>query len=798
MKDPESSQENREVTIGSILPGESFGQTFQSRRPGLNGVELWLGKEADETSTGGVLTASLYHAPWEDEPLAQTQVGLENVHSLTSVFITIPVQNDPPGQSYYLELQTESTPLQVFGRQENSYSAGSAYQAGAPIDADASFRLAYRYGIGALVGDLVNWLSKTYLAIPALIVLILPGWLILSYSSLNERYDWGMRVATSIGLSLAIIPILLLWTTFAGLSWNRTSAIVIAGILLLLTLLRVRKTWLSPREWRLNTIAIGLFTVFVCTLIVRLIMVRDLSAPPWVDSVHHGMITRLILEQGQLPAEYSPFLEIDTAQYHSGFHSSLALFTWLSGLDIAAAMLLFGQILNALSVFAVCAFTQVLTRDHRAALFAAGITGFLTPMPAYLTSWGRYTQLAGLLILPPALLLFVHAFERRGSQPEQADPVNDRKSSLASILLAALALAGLWLTHYRAAAFLAALMLPLIVYRAWTNWRTGSGVERGRADLRQLGMILVSAVILTAPWWPATLANLLLPKISAWSGVTVDPFADFSWGYLTAGAGRITLLLAGAGLLWGIVNRQKYAVLLLIWTGILFLAANLGALGLPGAGFVNNTSVEISLFLPISALGGVFLSQVVTWPRERLPGHRYAIYLATSWILFGVLALLGSRALIPILNPTTFLFREADRPALVWVEDNLPAGEMILINPLAWGYGLYAGNDGGYWSVPLAGRTSLPPPVLYGLGNDQSKVEAINGLIGQVIEAAGQPQELWDLLNTHAIHYIFIGVRGGPLSPGKLLESGLFEALYQDRDAWVLQIKTGGLAQDPN
>ena len=28
----------------------------------------------------------------------------------------------------------------------------------------------------------------------------------------------------------------------------------------------------------------------------------------------------------------------------------------------------------------------------------------------------------------------------------------------------------------------------------------------------------------------------------------------------------------------------------------------------------------------------------------------------------------------------------------------------VLINPFTWGYGLYAGNDGGFWISPLAGR----------------------------------------------------------------------------------------------
>lgn len=794
LKDPESSQVNRDVAIGSVIPGASFGQSFQSRRPGLNGVELSLGIDPGDTRISGALTASLYHAPWEEEPLAQSKISLASIAHQTAVAINFPVQNDPPGQSYYLELQSETLPVQVYGRQENVYSAGSAYLDGAPIDADASFSLTYRYGAAALLEDVLGWLARSYLAIPLILVLILPGWLLLDYSGFSDRLDWGVRITLSIGLSLASIPILLLWTTFSGFAWNRTWVIVFFAALVLLAAARLVKERVSPGKRHFDPYAIGLVGVFICALIVRLVMARDLSAPPWVDSVHHGMITRLILESGQLPADYVPFLNIDTAQYHSGFHSALAMFTWLSGLDIASAMLLFGHILNALSIFAVYAFTEVMTQDRRAGLIAAGITAFLTPMPAYLTSWGRYTQLAGLLILPAALTLFSYAFNQHRERDETDDQMTAQCDQRWLLVLAAIASAGLWLVHYRVAAFFAALLLPAAVYQLWITWKRAPGKRVLGADLAKLGAISLLAFILTAPWWPATLADLLLPKLSAWSGVAVEPFADFSWSFLTAGAGELSLYLAGAGLLWGLLNRRMYAFGLIIWVGLLFAIANLGVLGLPGSGFVNNTSVEISLFLPISALGGVFLSLLISWPLRRLTAPSKIAYLFGTGAALVVLGFLGAQRLIPILNPTTMLFRQADRAGLAWVEENVPDGETILINPFLWGYNLYAGSDGGFWSVPLAGRPSLPPPVLYGLGNDPARIEAMNSVIQQVLEAAEQPEELFDLLNTQEIEYVYIGVKGGLLSAEKLLESGLFEPLYQRQDVWVFKTNPEALA----
>ena len=75
--------------------------------------------------------------------------------------------------------------------------------------------------------------------------------------------------------------------------------------------------------------------------------------PAWVDSIHHGLITRLILEQGGLPESFSPFIPSGAESYHSGFHSNLATYIWLTDLEIHTAMQFFGQVLNALMGFPI-------------------------------------------------------------------------------------------------------------------------------------------------------------------------------------------------------------------------------------------------------------------------------------------------------------------------------------------------------------------------------------------------------------------------------------------------------------
>ena len=190
--------------------------------------------------------------------------------------------------------------------------------------------------------------------------------------------------------------------------------------------------------------SIVLILIFLVSLAVRLIMVRDLATPAWVDSVHHALITRLILNTGGYPSSFQPYLDISPTVYHPGFHSIAAIFTWLTNLDLAKSLLILGQVLNALSVFSVYLLAKTLTHRSTAGLFAAFVTGFLTPMPAYYTSWGRYTELTGLLILPVVLALIQTWLDEKA-----------KKKTVWIILLGALASAGLFMIHYRVVVFLA-------------------------------------------------------------------------------------------------------------------------------------------------------------------------------------------------------------------------------------------------------------------------------------------------------------------------------------------------------
>jgi hypothetical protein len=192
------------------------------------------------------------------------------------------------------------------------------------------------------------------------------------------------------------------------------------------------------------------------------------------------------------------------------------------------------------------------------------------------------------------------------------------------------------------------------------------------------------------------------------------------------------------------------------------------------------------LFLPISILGGYFIDQILIHWMGVIPKEFIIPSLGIIFIIFGSVTYLGARQLITIINPITILSRNADLPAIEWISEHIPENETIVINPFAWGYGLYAGSDGGYWISPLSGRVTLPPPVLYGLG---SGADTINQKSQEVISLSPDPIAFSEFLHTNHLHYIYIGAKGGVISPENLASSGLFTVHYQLDGVWILEVK---------
>ena len=762
LPDPETSQDYNQTQVAVISPGYSVGQTFVSRRARLNIIDLWLGDETPNVS----MQVELFHKGDLTNPVFTTTVGARG----GKIRIQIDPLDEAPNQHYYLRLSTNQGEIGILGRNESNYAHGNAFVNDQPVEADLAFYTFYEYDTNSAFTDLRGLLSNWYLILPLGIVLVLPGWLLLDFCGLKNKFDFGEKIALSLGLSFSLIPLLMLWTSLLGLQWGTISLWLIAGILIATFLWSAFKKTdrLLSFSFKLHPSTLILLAIFAITLFTRFAMARDLAAPPWVDSIHHGLITRLMLESGGIPDTYAPYLPLEAEYYHFGFHSALSSFIWLTGYEIQHGMLFFGQVLNAMIVFAVYLLAKTLTKNRPAALTAALIAGVFTLMPAYYLSWGRYTQLAGLLVLPASFRFFVEISKDKSILPNKA---------IHLWLPGAITFAGLFLIHYRVAAFLGVLILAYLIAQInpskWLN------------TISQLATLGSFSVILILPWLPGTLSKLLIPKGAAWTGGK-ESFSQIPWHFLKPGMGETALIMAGIGLLLGVILLKRFPITILLWTGTIYLLANMGIFKLPGSGFVNPVSMEITLFMPIAISGGFAIGGILEILDKFAPQRWKVAPRVLLVILGGGASVLGAQRLLPTLNPITFLAREADFPAINWISENIPKGEAILINPTGWGYGLYMGQDGGYWISSLTEHQTLPPPVLYGLGKpDENK--RINQLIESVLPIGEDAAALWELLQSENIHFVYTGGRGGILSPQALMESELFEVRYQQEGTWVFE-----------
>jgi hypothetical protein len=625
-------------------------------------------------------------------------------------------------------------------------------------------------------------------AMTGIAVLWVPGALATRLLRIGSR-DGVIRLAQELALGLSFWPILFLFTSLAGLSWDATSARVIFALLVLaLIVVSIRS-----REERRKPDLIGM-TAMALTAIVAFTRIRNVESivlPLWVDSVHHTMIVRLLVDQGQLPQSYAPFIPESTFYYHWGFHAVTAFVAWISGQTSASELprliLAFGQLLNVLVFPAVYCAAATLLRSRRAALLAGTLATLVSIFPAYYVSWGRYTQLCGLLVLP----VLAASFWKLARHP------NARRA-----LEVALLGAGLVLIHVRVAvvfAILAAVLVGLLVLqRRWRGlaWSAAAGavalalampwiMHVARAP--QVRMIVAPAAAERAQWETSNAA----PDDLVWAPHNPLLFTLASGGLFGFMPFRLSLTARIAAIAWwvllvvllqrkatrkrpGVDRRDGWRIgVVVLWVAITALLINLDRLGLPRMRVLPNSAAVIMLFLPLAVVG----AHLLRWVADELlaPHRRRAALIALTLVI----ALVGASRLLHIVNPQTVLATSADLHALEWIRTHAPSTARFAVGVQPWIGGSYIGNDGGYWIPLVANRESILPPGLYPWVMTADRVTTITRQLGAWYEAGqlGNAQIL-PALREQGVTHLYFGARNTTPLRGVVAASPLVSRVY--------------------
>jgi hypothetical protein len=615
-------------------------------------------------------------------------------------------------------------------------------------------------------------------------VLLLPGGMLLALLLPPASFEAGRRpdavtwLALAAGLTLALTPVGLLILYLVGIRIGTSVALAVLGVSAVAIAWQLwpslrawgpaRLSWRERLAW-LDAPLVALVLVLALVLGVRLWVVRGVNAGFWGDSYQHTLIAQLILDHGGLFQSWLPYVPLESFTYHFGFHGNVALFQWasdwLTGNSTPRTVVLVGQFLNALAALSLYPLAVRLSGGRRwSGVLAVLVAGLLMPTPMIYANWGRYTQLAGQVILPVALWLTMEAVEA---------PRWDGKR----MAVAALAVAGLGLTHYRVALFYVAFLLPYVVYRLILARRAP---RQGLASLGRLAAVGCVAGVLVSPWLWHLQAGLLPSNLAQYQeGALPQGFRQeynaLDWQFLPFWSAGLSL----AGIVWAFVRRQQ-AVPIAFWVAILLLIANLPALGMPDLGLFNNFAVLIALYMPAALLAGTLAGDLLA-----LGAARWRLVPTLGVVSILILGLAGAGQQATGLDRSYQLVTQADEQAMTWIGENTPADAKFLVNSF-FAFGDYAivGSDAGWWIPLLTGRGNTVPPATYTMerANPADYREEVNALAHRVEEGSLDDPATVRYLQARGISYVYVGQVGGPLLDPDLLRRSPFCSLVYDRD----------------
>lgn len=646
------------------------------------------------------------------------------------------------------------------------------------------------------------------LAVAVPLVLALPGSALLSLAGHRGR---GLgRLALAVGLSVAVVPVAVLWwSTLVG-RWSRPGLLLALAACAVVTAARGARLWQRRRaagRGERGAAAAALVVVLATGVALRLSQAVDLVALPWVDGLHHTLMVQLFVDHGGVPGSYRPYLAVDGFYYHFGFHAVAAVVAVVADAPARLAALWLGQGINAAAGLATWLLARRLGLSPAASVWAAAVPTSLFYFPAYFLSWGRETQLAGLVALPAALSLLLDVVQPEasapgpsdGRAPTQADvgaaigrPRAHRAAAGARIITAAVAAAGLVLVHYRVAVFFA---LGALVIGGAVLAAARHPARRGAAwtAVRRLSLAAALAGVLAAPW--------LLRHL--WPGVRHLQQAAAGWAVGPAGVERIEvwpltiaqnalwLGVGAGGLVWSLGRRSPIAAAVAAWLALAVAAVAGPFVGLPRSWMLPPSALVISAFMPVAL--GVALAADCGLAAARRHRARLAPLVALAAVAAAWQAAPGQRSVV---NPDTVLLAPADLVAMDWVTAATAPTATFLIGTTHWQFDTYRGVDGGYWLPLLAQRRTTVPPALYvyGAPDDVRRVGALAATAarGDALSAT----ELSRLMDDAGADHVYVGAQapsGRGFSVDRLRRQPDLRQVY-GRDGVAIFVRSAAVA----
>lgn len=469
----------------------------------------------------------------------------------------------------------------------------------------------------------------------------------------------------ALGVGIAFWPLLFALQAAIPLSPDLGRANV--ALLLAAFVLVAAEFWLRGRaRWTgLEWLAFGVFGMILAT---RIAVVLEYPYPAWSDSLHHVLLTQGTAALGRLPETLAPwFPEIPVVRYHCGLYALAAPLQWLAGVPAHTALLWTRQALNGLVGIGV--YLALARRVTPAAGIVGAVTvGLLARHPALWVNWGRFTQLAGQILLPFA-----------------------------------------W----------------LVTWDALRVLREHSLFARGARGICLLAAVAVGPAFWQAVWvhfvahWLAASQRGSLFLVSGARTYGAEPdYFGFPWSSITEIVARVPLIVAALlGACVGLWRGQAFAGIVVVWALLLLGLGSLHHLGIPALNLTNEGAVLIGLYLPLGLLVGAGFG---AWSTARGKTAQAATAGPPPLRALGAFGLAGVVLLgaglaperVRHIDPGRFLVTPADLAAYEWIRQNTPADARFAVEPHFWMKNFPHPADGGLWISYFTGRSTLPGPMI--------------------------------------------------------------------------------------
>jgi hypothetical protein len=601
--------------------------------------------------------------------------------------------------------------------------------------------------------------TSIWALIIGVLVLFLPGfaWLALFWTPDQDIFE---RLAEAMGISISLTALLALLAY--SFDWKITAAALIIFYILLIPIAvwgfkRHRQKWNldkqqdqdinsgevsheehTPPFWGRWIPYLVISLAFLFILFWRFYQIRGVVLPLWVDSIHHVQIVNLILQNGGLPDTFEPYMPVPF-YYHYAFHTLAAVFSFLGRLSSQQAVLILGQVISVGAAMAVYRLGKALWADWRRAGLSAVLVALATQMPAYYLTWGRYTLLAGLLLLPLAMAAALDIINKGA-----------KHTRIATFVVLT---SGLLLTHYFAAVLLAIFLIILAAVTVLQGIR-----DKNRLAWRTwlpLFLAAFAGLLLAAPWlyrmWVFAESAIRVGAIQLTLAAVEDAYfpnyLSYLWLLLGPIRNHFLLLLALPGLVISLLRRRT--LVFGLWTLILVI------ISLPWGFYLapfRPDHAVIVLFLPTAILiADLFITGLDWQPWLRFDKVKNALVLIFLAVLIGW----GTWETRSVINPATVLARQGDIEALDWIESNIPEDARFFINVAHWQFGSYRGVDGGWWITPLTGRYTILPNALYAMGSSDY-TNQVNAVAVKASQMEGCSPEFWQLVRDQGLTHIYL------------------------------------------